>query len=332
MKMHIHARIPTSVAIRSRLDEAGEIVVPICRFELEALTDEQRELLIKYAHCEDDHATYHESLLVSAAGWKGVVEALDAVLLERKHHEERERKEEEESKERERLAIEEYLATPSVYYEVHGKWRAEVGAPYWSKDDPRVKARLDIERVEIARRNASNEAEVSRLEAEKTRVKQVYQTALREAALAGQIESPRNVCRAASEGRDISNAIADLISGWFFVQLQVIVGENTPILPQVWDEEARTDVPSERAYELLDLLKNSQEQLARCIPHKSDAKGLQLEITIGPIMRFDAHPKSGHRAIRTGIRVAAKTPLLDDVFEQWVLAEPLNLENEDDEN
>lgn len=162
-------------------------------------------------------------------------------------------------------------------------------------------------------RERSYEAKrVAKLEAEEARRAWVAENAEAKLFDAG-------LARAARENRDIETALDRRVTARVEVVLFGILGTSKAgFTAETYGAEERTDVPSDAAYALLDLLSSEATQSAI-----GRAAGLpNVKVEAGPINRYDVAPK-GDPEWRTGVALTISHPWLVDGATSWsVLCEP----------
>jgi hypothetical protein len=176
---------------------------------------------------------------------------------------------------------------------------------------------------------ACSAAEAER-EAEKARKLQVELNARRWAREYGRAKlGSAELVRAASEDRVVLPEIRRLAQLSVEHALEEAFGAESVV--KVYAEEIRDGVPSAEAYALLDTLINARAMLTRAHGLPNLTSGPDESIAAGPIMRFDVAPK-GTAVWRTGVRVTFTHPWLAEPIEWSVLAEPIDLDIDEDDD
>lgn len=194
-------------------------------------------------------------------------------------------------------------------------------------------ARALVRRSEVA---AAKEAAANAAMAQANKLYESLECDLRAWAVSCDL-LPSNIRRAASEGRNIQEAVTQLAVKSLDDYLDSIFSHGIVCgwRHDTFGDEPRTDVPSQNAYDLVDHL----SKLIKSGAVESVVFGLpNVVVEVGPISRFDISAR-GAPVWRTGVAVRVTHPWLrdprdpkdTDYFESVVLAEPPKSEDDEDD-
>lgn len=321
-QIRIAVNVPIKAAIAAGRSSYGETTVALSDADIAAMSPEVRAAIVDATERDGALCVYGRFISVAEATAAALVASIEEMCAARRA-----------AAEREAVAGEERivaaLARPLdawIRGEHSGGEPSLLSQPtgayvrYGEREDPRMLARLAEARehalpVAVAAWRSKEAERAAEKAAEAERAAVVPRE--RNAWIVSRSDLPANVRRAAGESRDTRVALSGIVRERVRTVLDTI-GET--VVDEVYATRERDDVPTDRAYAVLDALTAAPLAVASMLP--------DVAVTIDPIARHDIDPRRGRTRYRTGIEVTIAHPWIDP--QTWcVLCEYDEDEDED---